>query len=232
MMHPPANNQLFQDGVQSRLGCISRRPLIVISGASGFVGRRLAVRAAEACPIPRLICYVTHNDSAYESQGKTALTSRNLAPIETDLPTVYGPECRPDTVLSVLKKAVLRRSLPARVPWPGKTGFIHVDDLVTVLLAVAELPPPNGQTATYLVQGETRSLADLSRLIHARLDVPFRPVELSERAWRLIRKMCSLALRLKPCVPSDIYAAWWRLRIASENVFWCDTAKLRSVLPG
>ena len=146
--------------------------------------------------------------------------------------TVYGPECRPDTVLSVLKKAVLRRSLPARVPWPGKTGFIHVDDLVTVLLAVAELPPPNGQTATYLVQGETRSLADLSRLIHARLDVPFRPVELSERAWRLIRKMCSLALRLKPCVPSDIYAAWWRLRIASENVFWCDTAKLRSVLPG
>ena len=122
--------------------------------------------------------------------------------------TVYGPQCRPNTVMS-----------------------IHVDDLVTVLLAVAEFPPPSGQTATYLVQAEARSLADVSRMIHTRLDAPFRPVEFSERAWRLIRKMCYRALHLKGCVPCDLYAAWWRLRIASENVFWCDKAKLRGVLP-
>ena len=343
-MHPPANNQLLEDTVKSRLGSVSRRsrPMIVISGASGFVGRRLAVRAAET--VARLVCYVTHDDSAYESQGKRALTSRNIVPIETNLATgsglidlsqqpsvvfhlaansatwskdhscndrgtknllssfrqlgpgthvvftstiavmdtredystpvtettrtcrapftdygltklraeewlrqearsrgfgltilrpvtVYGPECRPNTVLSVLKKAVLRGSLLSRVAWPGKTGFIHVDDLVKVLLAVAELPPPSGQTTTYLVQAETRSLADVSRMIHARLHVPLRPLEISERLWRLIPKMCCFALHLKGCVPCDLYAAWWRLRIASENVFWCDTAKLRGVLP-
>jgi len=308
------------------------------------VGRRLAARAVEAYPAARLICYVTRDDSVYETQGKRSLTSRNIRPVETnlitgdgliDLPqqpsivfhlaansatwskdhscndrgtqnflcsfrelgpgthvvftstiavmdtredystpvtettptcrapftdyglsklraeewlrqearsrgfaltilrpvTVYGPQCRPNTVMSILKREVLTRSLLSRIPWPGKTGFIHVDDLVTVLLAVAEFPPPSGQTATYLVQAEARSLADVSRMIHTRLDAPFRPVEFSERAWRLIRKMCYRALHLKGCVPCDLYAAWWRLRIASENVFWCDKAKLRGVLP-
>src|SRR5207249_1075186 len=146
--------------------------------------------------------------------------------------TVYGAEGRPNTVLSVLKREALKRSLLSRIQWPGKTGFIQVDDLVTVLLALAEVPPPFGHTETYLVQAETRSLADVSRLIHARLEVSFRPLELSERMWRMIRKMCCLALHLKGCLPCDVYAAWWRLRIACGNIFWCDTAKLRRVLPG
>src|SRR2546421_84171 len=121
--------------------------------------------------------------------------------------------------------------LPAPLPSWTLARFIHVEDLVTVLLAVAEFPPPSGETATYLVQAEARSLADVSQMVHARLDVPFRPVEFSERVWRLIRKMCYVALHLKGCVPCDLYAAWWRLRIASENIFWCETAKLRAVLP-
>ncbi len=308
------------------------------------MGRRLAVHAAEAYPSARITCYATRNSSAYETQGKKALTSRNIVPIETDLTTgdglidlpqqpsvvfhlaansatwskdhscndrgtqnflasfrhlgpgthvvftstiavmdtredystpvtemtptcrrpfteyglsklraeewlrqearrrgfaltilrpvtVYGPECRPNTVQGVLKRGVLRRSFLSRVQWPGQTGFIHVEDVVGVLLALAELPPPSGDAETYLVQAETRTLAEVSRLIHARLHVPFNPVKFPERVWRLIRKMCYLALHLKGCLPCDVYAAWWRLRIACENVFWCDTTKLRRVLP-
>jgi len=65
-------------------------PLIVISGASGFVGRRLAIRAASAHPATRLFCYVTCDDSAYETQGKRALKSKNIVPVETDLITGKG----------------------------------------------------------------------------------------------------------------------------------------------
>jgi nucleoside-diphosphate-sugar epimerase len=319
-------------------------PLIVVSGASGFVGRRLAVRVAEVYPSAKLICYATRNDSTYEYQGKKALASKNIRAIETDLTTgsgliklpeqpsvvfhlaansatwskdqscndlgtqnflssirhlgpgthvvftstiavmdtrgdysvpltettptcrrpftdyglsklraeewlqhearargfalsilrpvtVYGPECRPNTVQSVLKREVLRRSLLSRMQWPGKTGFIHVADLAEVLVAIGELPPSSGHTETYLVQAETRSLADVSRSIHSALNVPFRPMKLPERFWRPVRRMCNLALHLKWSVPCSVYATWWRLRVACENVFWCDTAKLRAALP-
>ncbi len=346
-MQPPADTHPCEDGLQSVTESLSRspKPRIVISGASGFVRRRLAVRTAEAYPAARLICYVTRQDSAYEAQGKRALMSRNILPIETDLRsggglidlaeqpavvfhlaanaatwsqdhscydrgtqhflssfrnlgprthvvftstiavmdtrkdysipvteitptcrcpftdyglsklraeewlrqearsrgfalsilrlvTVYGRECRPNTVLSVLQREVVSRSLLSRIPWPGKMGFIHVDDLAEVLLALSQLPPPDGQTETYLVRAEARSLAEVSRLMHSKLNVPFHAVKFPERAWRVLRKMCCLALHLNGAVPCDMYAAWWRLRIASENVFWCDRAKLRRALPG
>src|SRR6266536_1233986 len=78
--------------MQSQTASNSRgaKPLIVISGASGFVGRRLAVRVADAYPAARLFCYVTRDDSAYESQGKQTLASKNILAIETDLTTGAG----------------------------------------------------------------------------------------------------------------------------------------------
>src|SRR5437667_6547481 len=69
-----------------------------------------------------------------------------------------------------------RRYGPTAKPADAALPQIHVEDLVTVLLAVAEFPPPSGQTATYLVEAEARSLADVSRMVHARLDVPCRRV--------------------------------------------------------
>src|SRR5213082_2029227 len=76
--------------------------------------------------------------------GRRGIALTILRPV-----TVYGPGCRPNTVQGVLKHGVLRRSFLSRVQWPGQTGFIHVEDLAGVLLALVESAPPAGHAETY-----------------------------------------------------------------------------------
>ena len=66
--------------------------MIVISGASGFVGRRLAVQVANERPGVDLRCLVKAEDDEFGRSGIAMLEARSLSPIAAELRTGSGLE--------------------------------------------------------------------------------------------------------------------------------------------
>src|SRR5207253_2055710 len=102
------------------------------------------------------------------------------------LVTIYGPQARSHTLFPVLKRLASIGSLVSRIGWPGLTGLIHVDDAVRIMLTLANIPPKQGVTDTYLAQGEAYSLAEISRMVHRFLRLPYRRITFSVRFWKML----------------------------------------------
>src|SRR2546428_14105651 len=64
--------------------------MIVISGASGFVGRRLAVRLKTEWPAAELKCLVKLDDDNFCANGNELLLSHEIRPVCADLITGHG----------------------------------------------------------------------------------------------------------------------------------------------
>jgi nucleoside-diphosphate-sugar epimerase len=148
------------------------------------------------------------------------------------LATVYGSGPRPTSLFDVLQRHVRRRSLIGRLDWPGRTGFVHVDDVVEALVRLAERPPRVGETETYIVHAESVTLARVSELLHGKLGVPYRPVRLPRPLWGACAALTRRAGVLERRLPLRLYNSMWRAGLVVDNVFWCDTDKLERALPG
>jgi nucleoside-diphosphate-sugar epimerase len=318
--------------------------MILVTGASGFVGRRLAAEARAHFPDENLFCYAARDSCAYERAGKAFLAEQNIAFTEADfvggaglvkireeprvvfhlaansatytsdhrsndlgtrnlihslaglgrkshviftssvavtdsrmdygeplteatsaatLPltkygasklraeqwlqnearrmgfaltilrpvTIYGPGARPNTLFPVLKQMILRNSSLARLTWPGLTGLVHVDDVVRVALSLAATPPASGMSELYFVQSEAHSLAEVSRMAHGSLRLPYRGIGLPAWFWKCLGRSLYLLLRAPGKLSGKIHGSLWRLRLLTENVFWCDPRKLRNAIP-
>src|SRR5437867_11094724 len=64
--------------------------LVVITGASGFVGRRFGPLAAAHFPGADLLCYAGQENSDYERTGKNALTQNKIPFAEADFVSGRG----------------------------------------------------------------------------------------------------------------------------------------------
>lgn len=65
-------------------------PQIVLTGGTGFIGRRLARRLPHAFPDAIITCLVRDEDSAFERAGRRQLEAAGLAPMPCDLVTGRG----------------------------------------------------------------------------------------------------------------------------------------------
>jgi nucleoside-diphosphate-sugar epimerase len=147
------------------------------------------------------------------------------------LSTVYGSGPRPTSLFDEMKKHVLCGSLVGRVNWPGLTGFVHVGDVVEVLLRFSQKPPKFGETATYILHTESRTLAKVSELLHRELRLPYRPVKLPRILWKTASMVGRRKRALSKILPSQIYSVVWRGSLIVDHVFWCDTDKVSRTLP-
>jgi nucleoside-diphosphate-sugar epimerase len=318
--------------------------MILISGASGFIGRRLAVRLAAERPAEDLRCLVGAREDAFCQTGTSFLRSRSLQPIPAELEncrgleglqspglvfhlaanthtwesdhrcndegtqnllralaplgpethfvftsttavmdnrndlekpllpipkvvsrplsqygvskwraeeflraeakkqgfrlsivrlcTVYGPQPRPNTLFDVLKGEVANQSLVSRLNWPGLTSFIHVDDVVNCLSSLADNPPEPGETRTYLLASESKTLAEVARLLYRVQGLTYRAIALPRAAWRLLRHSHRLSRWGATRLPVKLYNALWRFDIAVNPVFHCDTNGMATCFPG
>src|SRR3989442_1522538 len=69
--------------------------MIIISGASGFIGRRLAARVIAEWPQTGLSCLVKTNDDAFGQGGTEFLRSLEIRPVPIELVTGRGLEGLP-----------------------------------------------------------------------------------------------------------------------------------------
>jgi nucleoside-diphosphate-sugar epimerase len=147
------------------------------------------------------------------------------------LVTVYGEDARPSTLFPVMRGLALKRSSLSRLAWPGLTGLIHVDDVVHLALSLAGKPPPSGNTEVYFAQAQAHSLAWVSQITHEFLNLPYEPISPPKYIWHTLSGLLSSLLRAGHRLPGRIYGPLWRLRLMTENVFWCDPAKIRRAVP-
>src|SRR5438034_1291566 len=104
--------------------------MIIVSGASGFIGRRLAAQLrahtrTDRQPMSRYVLSKWRAEKFLLAEAQR----RGFRLTILRLCTVYGPEFRPNTFFDVLKKEVERGTIVSRLNWPGLTSFIHVDDV-------------------------------------------------------------------------------------------------------
>lgn len=146
--------------------------------------------------------------------------------------TVYGRDPRPNSLFDVLKRGVVKGSLASRLNWPGMTGFIHVDDLVTCLLRIATDPPEPGETRTRLMATESRTLQYAARLVYRELGLAYRPVLLPEPIWGVFRKSHLLCrCWAKSCLPIRLPNQLWRFNLVVNPVLHCDTGEITKWFP-
>src|SRR5579863_6575768 len=66
--------------------------MIILSGASGFIGRRLAVGLSSGRPPSDLRCLVRVRDDSFGENGSAFLKSLSISPVPTELMTGQGLE--------------------------------------------------------------------------------------------------------------------------------------------
>ena len=145
--------------------------------------------------------------------------------------TVYGPQPRPNTLFDVMKREVSRQSLVSRLNWPALTSFVYVEDVVACLLKAAGDPPQPGQTRVYLLAAESRTLAEVSQLLHLIKELPYRPISLQKAAWRLLSNTRHLCRWGAGRLPAWLFNPVWRLNIVVNPVFNCDSSLMIKDFP-
>jgi nucleoside-diphosphate-sugar epimerase len=145
--------------------------------------------------------------------------------------TVYGPEPRPNTLFDVLKREVAAQTLVSRLDWPGLTSFIHVDDVVSCLMKIGDNPPSTGETRTYLLATESKTLAEVSRLLYWVQGLAYRMISLPTVAWNVLSNAHRLCRWGAGSLPARIYNTLWRFNMVVNPVFHCDTRLMGKWFP-
>ncbi len=145
--------------------------------------------------------------------------------------TVYGPEPRPNTLFDVLKREVAEQTMASRLDWPGLTSFIHVDDVVSCLMSVGDNPPSPGEPRTYLLATESKTLAEVSRLLYWVQGLAYSVISLPQGAWTVLRNAHQLCRWGAGSLPSRIYNTLWRFNMVVNPVLHCDTSLLAKWFP-
>lgn len=144
------------------------------------------------------------------------------------LSTIYGDNVRPDGVFSLFAELIRRGHFVARIPWPGKLGIMHIDDLVRIFIAVAE--DPDTKDEIFCVSTESRSILEIMTSISRALGVPHRPYRVPGILWSLIRLGLAIPGLLR-VLPWSVAGPLWRLGHMVNHGFWCDGEKLQRHYP-
>ena len=121
---------------------------------------------------------------------------------------------------------VKKGSFITRINWPGRSALIHVDDLSDLIIKLSKTKVPPGPPQKFLAYSENLTIYEISKIIHEKLKIKFKPIILPTFFWSILRKFRSLIPIFEGMVPYKIYNYFWRLGIISDDVVWCESKKV------
>lgn len=140
--------------------------------------------------------------------------------------TIYGKGVRPNSLFDMLRTGIRRQSLPVRINWPGKSALIHVNDIVKAIIYFSKHKPKPGKPEKYLVWAENLSIGEISELMHKKMNIEYRPINLPQFAWEIFKYARRFIPYSEPVLPAKIYNQLWRAGIIVDDVVWAKTDKL------
>lgn len=145
--------------------------------------------------------------------------------------TVYGPSPKPRSLFSTLKRMILRNSIFTRLNWPGLSSIIYVEDVVNALFLLANKPPKPGIPELYILDPESLTIAQMSKLIHKALGIKYRPIYLPKKFWEFFAYTRRFVPLFEKVTPSSVYSWLWRASLIVDNVIFCKTNKIYKAIP-
>lgn len=147
------------------------------------------------------------------------------------LNTVYGGDPRKRKMFQSLKDYITQGSIITRLNWPGKTGVIHVDDVVSAILALSKRPPLKNKSQLYILNAENLSLSEISRIMHHRMGIDYKPINLPKIFWNF----CAFGRKFIPLIeklsPPSLYNQIWRVGLIVDNTIACKSIRISKALP-
>ncbi|HET7098873.1 MAG TPA: NAD-dependent epimerase/dehydratase family protein [Patescibacteria group bacterium] len=146
--------------------------------------------------------------------------------------TIYGSGMRPDSLFDFLSGLIQKKSIFARLNWPGLSSLIHVDNVAQSIISTISNPPSVYSNKIYLLHGEHLTLAQMSKFMHKEIGVDYKSINLPKLFWsicktgRLFIPMFELVTSLK------IYNLIWRAGIITDNVIYCKSNDMIFLLNG
>lgn len=144
--------------------------------------------------------------------------------------TIYGKGVRKNSLFDIMREMIKKHSLITRINWPGKSALIHVDDLTNIIMQFAKSAGLKGKPQKYLAYGENLTIFEISKIIHLKLNIPFRPIVIPNIVWGVIRYIRKFIPYFENILPYNFYNSLWRLGIIVDNVVWCKSSKLSNKL--
>src|SRR5437870_2406952 len=143
------------------------------------------------------------------------------------LATVYGPDAKPGGLFDQFARYAASGQLAGRLDWPGRTSIIHVDDVCTLMIALAK--EPRAANEIYCVANAAAlTVSELALHIGRVTGHPVRPLRLPKFLWAAVRaSACNRVLFA--LTPGRLKLPLWRLSLIVDDGFWFDTTKLQSV---
>jgi nucleoside-diphosphate-sugar epimerase len=144
--------------------------------------------------------------------------------------TIYGRSVRPGSLFDIVKNGVLKQNTLVRINWPGKSALIHVDDVVNAIIQFTKIVPPPGKPEKYLLNAENLTIQEISLLMHSKLGIKYRPINLPEPVWGIARELRPTIPHLEHLLPDSLYNQLWRLSIIIDDVVVTDSIKVKATL--
>lgn len=201
--------------VEDVVSCLLR--LGGITGRDGVVSARSVAESNDA-----RIGYEDDDDD----KGVRMTGLREGGPAKLNFPSPQpSPRAEGEAkrAVATLRRSAIRQLTGDRSPSPWGEGWGEGEPGI-------RLPEP-GETRTYLLATESRTLAYVSRLFHAAQGLPYRKISLPDAAWKLSRAAHALCRCGAGRLPVWLFNSLWRFNAAVNPLFHCNTKLFQCWFP-
>ncbi len=145
--------------------------------------------------------------------------------------TIYGSGMRPDSLFDFVKKLIIKKSILAKLNWPGLSNLIFVDDVAKAVVLTTTKPPKPGKKNIFFLNSENLTLADISRELHGKLNKPYKQIHMPKIFWRLSSTERYFIPLLEKLTNPKTFNLAWRASLIIEDVIYCNSTKMTKTFP-
>jgi nucleoside-diphosphate-sugar epimerase len=144
--------------------------------------------------------------------------------------TIYGKSVRKNSLFDIVKKEIKKGSLIVRFNWPGRSAYIHVDDVVSAIIKISKKNLMPGKFQKYLLFSENLTLFEVSEMMHKAMNIRLFPIILPNKFWKALAISRWITPYAERFVSPSFYNQFWRFGIVVDDVMWAKTNKLSNKL--
>jgi len=146
------------------------------------------------------------------------------------LATVWGEGTRKNGLFDAMKRLISEGSVIPRLNWPGKTSLIHVNNVVQII-AYFSKSKSKSQFQTFVLSHEGLSLAEISIVMHKKLNIEYKAVKLPGIFWFTLNLIIRKSNLLEKTLPSKLYNTYWRLNLIVNDSLYCKPDEIKEKIP-